>query len=171
MAFDFSHVLNTASMATPSTEALQGSIQRLAAARKRSTALRSMLEELFASGGPGILGGSSSVGPATSSGRPASSGGGRGGITVGSVSGLSPAEAYIIQHESGGRPTAKNPTSTAFGIWQGLQGTRNDYARRLGVSPNTTDVNQQLAMFRAYIRDRYGTAENAQRFWQSHHWY
>lgn len=85
--------------------------------------------------------------------------------------GLSPAEAWIIQHESGGRTTAKNPKSTAFGIWQGLQSTRNAYGRKLGIDPNTTDYNQQLAMFRAYVKDRYGTPERAMSFWQQHHWY
>lgn len=114
-------------------------------------------------------------------GMQAATSGGRGGggavpqangkYKVGSVSGLSQAEAYIIQHESGGNPTADNPTSTAFGIWQGLDSTRRAYAARFGFDPNTTDVNQQLTMFRAYIRDRYGTAENAMRFWQAHHWY
>lgn len=94
-----------------------------------------------------------------------------GGYTVGQVHGLSQAEAYIIQHESGGDPTADNPTSTAFGIWQGLQATREAYAQRMGFDPNTTDVNQQLQMFRQYISDRYGSAENAEAFWRSHHWY
>jgi hypothetical protein len=94
-----------------------------------------------------------------------------GGYTVGQVSGLSAAEAYIIQHESGGITTADNPTSTAFGIWQGLAATRADYAARFGFDPNTTDVNQQLQMFRAYVKDRYGSAENAEQFWRTHHWY
>lgn len=97
--------------------------------------------------------------------------GGQGGQTVGSVGGLSSAEAWIIQHESGGDPTADNPHSTAFGIWQGLAGTRETYARQFGFSPNTTNVNEQLVMFRAYVRDRYGSAENAQKFWQEHGWY
>lgn len=95
---------------------------------------------------------------------------GGGGGTV-SMAGLSPAEAWIIQRESGGRTTAQNPHSTAFGIWQGLQSTRNTYGRQLGINPNTTDYGQQLAMFRAYVRARYGTAENAQRFWQRNGWY
>jgi cell wall-associated NlpC family hydrolase len=94
-----------------------------------------------------------------------------GGYTVGQVSGLSAAEAYIIQHESGGDPTADNPTSTAFGIWQGLQATREAYAQRMGFDPNTTNVSQQLQMFRQYISDRYGSAENAEQFWRTHHWY
>jgi len=94
-----------------------------------------------------------------------------GGYTVGQVHGLSEAEAYIIQHESGGNPTADNPTSTAYGIWQGLAATRQAYAQRMGFDPNTTDDNQQLQMFRQYVTDRYGTAENAEAFWRAHHWY
>jgi hypothetical protein len=94
-----------------------------------------------------------------------------GGYTVGQVHGLSAAEAYIIQHESGGDPAADNPTSTAFGIWQGLQSTRQAYAQRMGFDPDTTNVSQQLQMFRQYISDRYGSAENAEQFWRTHHWY
>lgn len=84
---------------------------------------------------------------------------------------LSPAEAWIIQRESSFNPLAKNPTSSAFGIWQGLDSTRRAYAAKVGVDPNTTDPGQQLLMFRRYIADRYGTAENAQAFWQRNHWY
>ncbi|MDF2742018.1 MAG: hypothetical protein K0S88_3388, partial [Actinomycetia bacterium] len=29
----------------------------------------------------------------------------------------------------------------------------------------------QLQAFRGYVRDRYGTAENARAFWVSHGWY
>lgn len=95
--------------------------------------------------------------------------GGGGGAVGGG--GLSPAEAWIIQRESGGRTTADNPTSTAFGLGQLLAANRQRYGAILGVSPNTTDYTSQLQMFRMYVRDRYGTAENAQRFWQAHGWY
>lgn len=84
---------------------------------------------------------------------------------------LSPAEAWIIQRESGFNPTAKNPKSTAFGIWQGLASTRRAYASRYGFDPDTTNPYEQLQMFRAYIKDRYGTAENAKAFWERNHWY
>lgn len=84
---------------------------------------------------------------------------------------LSPAERDLWTRESSLNPLADNPTSTAFGIWQGLQSTRNAYGQKVGVDPNTRDPLQQLLMGRAYIRDRYGTAENALRFWLGHHWY
>jgi len=95
-------------------------------------------------------------------------GGGGGELKIG---GLSAAENWIIGHESGGRTTAANPTSTAFGLGQLLIANRERYGAILGVSPNTTDFGAQLQMFRMYVRDRYGTAENAKAFWQAHHWY
>jgi hypothetical protein len=85
--------------------------------------------------------------------------------------GLSPAEAWIIQHESGGSVLADNPTSTAFGLGQLLLGNRQRIGGILGFSPNTTSWAEQLAMFRYYYRERYGTAENAKAFWQAHGWY
>jgi hypothetical protein len=84
------------------------------------------------------------------------------------LSGTSAAERWIIMHESGGNPTADNPTSTAFGLGQLLLGNRILY---LGQDYATIDCGKQLRAFRAYVRDRYGTAENAQAFWQAHGWY
>lgn len=94
--------------------------------------------------------------------------GGGGSVNLGAISA---AERWIIMHESGGRTNADNPTSTAFGLGQLLLANRQHYGAILGVSAGTTDFGAQLSMFRMYVRDRYGTAENAQRFWQSHHWY
>jgi hypothetical protein len=93
-----------------------------------------------------------------------------GGAAVGGGN-LSPAEAWIIARESSGNVHADNPTSTAFGLGQLLAGNRQRIGGILGFSPNTTDYAQQLAMFRYYVRERYGTAEAAQAFWQSHGWY
>jgi septal ring factor EnvC (AmiA/AmiB activator) len=84
------------------------------------------------------------------------------------LSGTSAAERWIIMHESGGYPTADNPSSTAFGLGQLLLGNRILY---LGKDYATTDCGKQLAAFRTYVRERYGTAEAAQAFWQSHGWY
>ncbi len=95
-------------------------------------------------------------------GRPA----GRGGRC--DLSRTSPAEWFIIAHESGGDPTAANPSSTAFGLGQLLLDMRLRY---LGVDYATIDCGRQLAAFRAYVRDRYGTAERAMAFWIAHHWY
>ena len=84
------------------------------------------------------------------------------------LSGTSAAERWIIMHESSGYPTADNPTSTAFGLGQLLLGNRILY---LGEDYATTDCGKQLTAFRTYVRERYGTAETAQAFWQSHGWY
>jgi len=84
------------------------------------------------------------------------------------LSGVSPAELWIITRESGGNPTADNPTSTAFGLGQLLLGNRILY---LGRDYATTDCGKQLWAFRAYVRDRYGTAERAKAFWQANGWY
>jgi len=75
----------------------------------------------------------------------------------------------IIQHESGGRTTAKNPHSTAFGLGQLLYANRVHYLGR--ANANTTDYNLQLGAMQHYIKDRYGNAQNAWGFWQKHHWY
>jgi septal ring factor EnvC (AmiA/AmiB activator) len=84
------------------------------------------------------------------------------------LSGTSAAEHWIIMRESSGDPTADNPTSTAFGLGQLLLGNRILY---LGQDYATTDCGRQLWAFRAYVRDRYGTAERAQAFWQANGWY
>jgi len=84
------------------------------------------------------------------------------------LSGTSPAEYWIIMRESSGYPTADNPTSTAFGLGQLLLGNRILY---LGREYATTDCGRQLWAFRAYVRDRYGTAERAKAFWQANGWY
>lgn len=87
------------------------------------------------------------------------------------TSDLDPDERWILEHESGLNPLAKNPTSSAFGSWQGLLSTRQTYAKRLGFDPNTTDPFQQKAMFRAYVADRYKTAAIAKAFWERNRYY
>jgi septal ring factor EnvC (AmiA/AmiB activator) len=84
------------------------------------------------------------------------------------LSGTSDAEYFIIMKESGGDPTADNPRSTAFGLGQLLLDGRRHY---LGDNYDTIDCGLQLQAFRSYVRDRYGTAENARAFWLSHGWY
>jgi septal ring factor EnvC (AmiA/AmiB activator) len=84
------------------------------------------------------------------------------------LSGTSDAEFWIIMHESGGDPTARNPNSTAFGLGQLLLDLRQ---RLLGADYDTIDCGKQLAAFRAYVKERYGTAEAAKAFWQAHGWY
>jgi len=95
-----------------------------------------------------------------------------GGEGVTSMAGFSSDEAWIIQRESGGRTSADNPTSTAFGLGQLLYANRVRYAAMVGASgPDTTDFEEQKAMFRAYVKERYGTAARAKAFWQANGWY
>jgi septal ring factor EnvC (AmiA/AmiB activator) len=84
------------------------------------------------------------------------------------LSGTSDAEYWIIMHESGGDPTAANPRSTAFGLGQLLLDLRQ---RLLGADYDTIDCGKQLSAFRSYVKERYGTAENAKAFWLAHGWY
>jgi hypothetical protein len=84
------------------------------------------------------------------------------------LSGVSAAELWIIMRESGGDSRADNPTSTAFGLGQLLLGNRILY---LGRDYATTDCGRQLWAFRAYVADRYGSAERAKAFWQANGWY
>ncbi len=82
------------------------------------------------------------------------------------------AESWIIDKESGGRTKAKNPRSSAFGIGQLIRSNRERYAKKLSLSgPDTTDPEEQLAMLRAYVKDRYGSMQNAKRFWEQRGWY
>jgi septal ring factor EnvC (AmiA/AmiB activator) len=70
------------------------------------------------------------------------------------------------QVRGGGK--SDNPRSTAFGLGQLLLDGRRYY---LGDNYDTIDCGLQLQAFRGYVRDRYGTAENAKAFWLSHGWY
>jgi hypothetical protein len=90
-----------------------------------------------------------------------------GGVRI-DMSQLSASEAFIIQRESGGETTAKNPHSSAFGLGQLILANRRHY---LGADANTTDPGLQLKAFRGYVKDRYGNADRAAAFWRKNHWY
>ncbi len=75
---------------------------------------------------------------------------------------------WIMQHESGGNTHAQNPHSTAFGAFQMLRATRK---ATMGSHWQSTDLGEQYAGASKYVHQRYGTWDNAKRFWQSHHWY
>jgi hypothetical protein len=80
-----------------------------------------------------------------------------------------PASArWIMQHESGGNPHAQNAHSTAFGAFQMLKATRKQY---MGADWQSSDLGKQYAGASRYVRDRYGSWDNAKSFWQRHHWY
>lgn len=96
----------------------------------------------------------------------------KGYLTLGTVAdlNLTPIDLTLLRKESGLRTTADNPTSTAFGIWQGLESTRLKYAakasKHLGyrVDPGTKDDYEQAVMYVFYRDDRHGSAQNALNF-------
>ena len=74
--------------------------------------------------------------------------------------------SWIIQKESGWRVDAQNPTSTAFGLFQHLDGTRKSYN-----CPKTTDIRIQTECGIRYIQARYKTPTGARQFWNQNKWY
>lgn len=90
-------------------------------------------------------------------------------LTVPSGGTNMPASArWIMQHESGGNPHAKNPTSTAYGAFQMLKATRKQY---MGSDWQSSNLDAQYRGASKYVNQRYGGWDNAKAFWQSHHWY
>jgi hypothetical protein len=73
-----------------------------------------------------------------------------------------------MQHESSGNPRAKNPHSSAFGLFQMIAANRKHY---MGRDWQSTDPNKQFAAASRYVHDRYGSWDNAKAFWQRRHWY
>jgi hypothetical protein len=80
-----------------------------------------------------------------------------------------PLLSEIVRRESSYNPSAKNPTSTAYGYAQFLASTRKQYESKTGLSYN--DPVNQLIMMYQYVKDRYGTPQNALNFWNKNHWY
>jgi hypothetical protein len=71
----------------------------------------------------------------------------------------------IFTRESGWNPNAQNPTSTAYGIPQFLNATWAAYGGK------TSDPGRQIRAGIQYMKDRYGSPNGANAFWNSHHWY
>jgi hypothetical protein len=71
----------------------------------------------------------------------------------------------LVMGESGWSSTIKNPTSSASGIAQNIQG--------FGPGYQSGNAGQQIAWMIHYIQQRYGTPANAWAQWQarSPHWY
>ncbi|SDY54686.1 Transglycosylase SLT domain-containing protein [Geodermatophilus africanus] len=72
----------------------------------------------------------------------------------------------LWQAESGWRPTAQNPTSTAYGIAQFLNATWAS----TGIA-KTSDPFQQIDAGLIYIEERYGSPCAAWAFHQANNWY
>lgn len=75
----------------------------------------------------------------------------------------------LVSHESSWNPRAKNPSSTAFGLFQLLKGTWKSYCPEFPYG--STDPYAQALGGLRYIKARYGTPEKAWAFWKAHHWY
>ncbi len=168
---DLASLQHVQSVRRQAKQALDGKVGRLAgqaaSLRARSEELRRLIREEEAARAREAAARRASQPPAAPQApAPAPTVPLRGGLC--DLSGASAAERWIIMRESGGSPTAQNPSSTAFGLGQLLLGNRILY---LGQDYATTDCAKQLTAFRAYVRDRYGTAEAAQAFWQAHGWY
>lgn len=73
----------------------------------------------------------------------------------------------VINRESGGSLTAQNPTSSAYGIAQFINGP-SEYAQYGG---NSTTVAGQLTAMANYIKQRYGTPAAAWAHELSAGWY
>jgi SLT domain-containing protein len=76
--------------------------------------------------------------------------------------------SFIMQKESSGRVDARNPIHSARGLFQL---TRANYQfNPNGAASFGNGVEEAQGGIR-YIKQRYGTADNAVAFWQKHHWY
>ncbi|MBX7101471.1 MAG: LysM peptidoglycan-binding domain-containing protein [Myxococcaceae bacterium] len=76
-----------------------------------------------------------------------------------------PALIELVKHESGFRPDAKNPSSSAFGMFQFLDSTWSSYLPE--VPYGSKDPYWQAVGGFRYIEKRYGTPERAWAFWQA----
>jgi hypothetical protein len=90
-------------------------------------------------------------------------------ISMGVDPSWAPVLSQIVAKESSYNPNAKNPTSTAYGYGQFLASTRSAYEKKTGLNYN--DPASQLVMMAQYVKDRYGTPQNALAFWNKNHWY
>ena len=73
---------------------------------------------------------------------------------------------WLLTRESGWRPNAQNPTSTAYGLFQFLNSTWGTVGGH-----KTSDPKLQLEYGLKYIRQRYGDVRGAREFWSRNHWY
>lgn len=77
------------------------------------------------------------------------------------------AAVYIINHESGWNPTAKNPGSGAYGLPQALPGSKMASAG----ADWATNYQTQFKWFVGYCNGRYGSIQGAYSYWLKNHSY
>jgi SLT domain-containing protein len=73
----------------------------------------------------------------------------------------------IARRESSFNPRAKNPKSSAYGLFQFLDGTWKTYGQGLD---RNNPLHQAIAAIR-YVKQRYGTPDKALAFWNENKWY
>lgn len=73
---------------------------------------------------------------------------------------------WLVTRESGWNPNAQNPTSTAYGLFQFLNGTWGSVG-----ATKTSDPLRQIQAGLKYIQQRYGDVRGARRFWERNNWY
>lgn len=73
---------------------------------------------------------------------------------------------WLVQKESSWNPNAQNPTSTAYGLFQFLNGTWGSVGAK-----KTSDPLGQIQAGVKYIQQRYGDVRGARRFWERNNWY
>ena len=73
---------------------------------------------------------------------------------------------WIVQRESNWNPRAKNPRSSAYGLFQFLNGTWKGVGTK-----KTSDPAGQIAAGLKYIGQRYKSPLGAKAFWQKNRWY
>lgn len=76
-----------------------------------------------------------------------------------------PAFIDLVNKESSWDPNANNPNSSAHGLGQFLDTTRQNYGLEDYGDTGTTDPTEQLVGTYKYIRDRYETPQNALNRW------
>jgi hypothetical protein len=118
---------------------------------------------------------------ATEGGRASQGGGGGGPVADGDVEAMvkrMAARKYgwtgnqwkalhdLVMKESGFNPTAQNPTSSAYGIFQFLDSTRSNYGLSKGAGPR-----KQTKAGLKYVADRYGDPRSALNFHLKNNWY
>ncbi|WP_373458191.1 transglycosylase SLT domain-containing protein [Paenibacillus harenae] len=74
----------------------------------------------------------------------------------------------LVARESSFNANAKNPNSTAAGLFQFLDDTRKNYG---GNKVDWSDPYQQAVAGIQYVKDRYGSPEKALAFWDKNKWY
>ena len=91
-----------------------------------------------------------------------------GGAARCDLSGLPGSAQQIIMRESGGDPTAKNPSSSAFGLGQLIVANRKQL---MGANYASTDCGAQIDAFKTYTLGRYGSFDKALSFHKRNGWY